>query len=268
MTVQIQENAFEVGFIEDLFVFSKAQQQGRATDIVDLAGDAFGVVKETSRETVTEELALIASDPEMVFDVSGGFFQVEGGELIADGDPLMEGAIGSEAKFVSQVGLAQQDEGEVGSGVEVIIEQEAQLVKEVRGELVSFIDDEQDEAPFASELLEGVAELGLETAEGISRFNFESQQDLSIEAGRIEVGIGQVDEGMEVAVKRVSKGAQGGRFAGANVAGDQGRQAFLERKSQTALNFLMPSSGEEILGGNRAAEGGLTEAIILIEGGH
>ena len=59
----------------------------------------------------------------------------------------------------------------MGSGVKIVVEQEAELVKEVRGKLVGFIDDQQHEAPFAGELLEGIVQLGLEATEGISGFN-------------------------------------------------------------------------------------------------
>ena len=133
MAVQVQEHPFEVGFIQDFLVLGDTEEQGGATDIVNLTGDAFSVIKEAGDETVAEKLSLIAGDPQVVLDVSSGFGQVEGGQLIADGDALMEGAVGSKGEFVGQIRLAQQDEGQMRGGVEVIIEQEAELVKEVRG---------------------------------------------------------------------------------------------------------------------------------------
>ena len=102
------------------------------------------MVKESGDETITEELSLIADDAEMVFDVSGCFFQVEGEELIADGDTLVEGAVGGKGEFVSQVGLAQQHQGQVGGRVEVIIEQEVELAKEVRGQAMGFINGQMN----------------------------------------------------------------------------------------------------------------------------
>ena len=76
MTVKVKENTLKVGFIEDLFVFGDAQEQGSATDVVDLASDPFRMVKEGGDETVTEELIFKSGDAEVVFDVSGGFLEV------------------------------------------------------------------------------------------------------------------------------------------------------------------------------------------------
>jgi len=38
-----------------------------------------------------------------------------------------------EAELVGQVGLAEQDEGDEGRGIHIFIEQEAELVEELRG---------------------------------------------------------------------------------------------------------------------------------------
>ena len=91
---------------------------------------------------------------------------------------------------------------------------------------------------------------------------------MGVEGGGLEIGIGQVDEGMEVAVQGMGKGAQGGGFAGADIAGDEGGQPFLEGKSQPTLNFLVAAGRKEVLGGDGATERGLFETIIIIEAGH
>ena len=175
-----------------------------------MAGNAFGVIKEGGDKGVAEELALKASDAEMMFDIGGGFFEIEGPEVITDGQTLVESAEGSKAQLVGQVGLTEQDQGQLGGGVEVVIEQKAELVKEVRGELVGFVDDEQHEAALARQLEQGLAELRQETAEGVGRFNLQSPQDLGIERSWLEVGIGQINAGMESGVQGMGKGAQGG----------------------------------------------------------
>jgi hypothetical protein len=159
--VKVKENTFEVGFIEDILVFSSAEKEGGATDIVDVTSDTFGVVKEVGDEAIAEELMLIAGDAEVVLDVGRGFFKVEGRELVTDSEALMQGAIGGKSECLSQVGLTEEDEGELRGGVEVVVEQEAELVKEVRGEEVSFINDEQEERAFAGQVRKGVVELSL-----------------------------------------------------------------------------------------------------------
>jgi hypothetical protein len=73
---------------------------------------------------------------------------------------------------------------------------------------------------------------------------------------------------MKGVVQGMSKGAQGSRFAGADITGDESGQAFLQGKSQATLNFLVTVSREQVSGGDRSAEGGMLEAIIIIEAGH
>ena len=130
---KIQKDTFEIGLVKDLFLFSSAQQESTAANVVDLAGDTFGVIVNSAHKAVAEERALAVSDAEVVFDVPGCFLQVEGFEMVADGDALVEGFIGSKTKLVSQVRLAEKDEGERRSGIHLVIEQEAELVKELRG---------------------------------------------------------------------------------------------------------------------------------------
>ena len=63
-------------------------------------------------EAIGEDGVLAAGNAEVVFDVGGSFLEVEGFEVVADGDTLMEGFVGSEAELVSQVGLTEQDESQ------------------------------------------------------------------------------------------------------------------------------------------------------------
>jgi hypothetical protein len=72
-----------------LLVFGGAEEESGATDIVDLAGDAFGVVIETGDETIGEKLMLRVSQTKLMFDISGGFLEVERREVIANGDALV-----------------------------------------------------------------------------------------------------------------------------------------------------------------------------------
>jgi hypothetical protein len=76
LTVEVVDDPFEVGFIEDLFAFGDAEQEGVAAEVVDLAGDAFGVVIDGGEETVAEELVGGTGNTQVVFDVSDGLLQV------------------------------------------------------------------------------------------------------------------------------------------------------------------------------------------------
>jgi len=83
--------AFEVVLVED-----SVAPRSR----VDLAGDALGVVVDAAEETVAKELPLVASDAHVVLNVPGGLFEVKGSEVVADGDALVEGFVGSKAELV------------------------------------------------------------------------------------------------------------------------------------------------------------------------
>lgn len=161
MPVKVKENTFEVGFVKDSLVFSSAEKEGSPTDRVDVASDALGVIKEVGDEAITEELALKPSNPKMMLDVGHGFLKVEGSELVADSKALMKGAIGSKGEGLSQIGMTEKDEAELRGGVEVVVEEEAELGKEVRGQQVSLIKDEQQERTLAGQVREGVVELSL-----------------------------------------------------------------------------------------------------------
>jgi hypothetical protein len=92
-----------------------------------------------------------------MFDISGGLFKVERGERVADGEALIEGLVGGEAEFSGEVRLADEDESEERSGVEVVVEEEAELVEEFGREEMSFVNNEEGEAIFAGQVLQGVA---------------------------------------------------------------------------------------------------------------
>lgn len=133
---------------------------------------------------------------------------------------------------------------------------------------MSLVNDEEGEAIFASQGLEGLLELGQQAVKGMGRLKLEGQEDVGIQGGDIEAGIGQVNQGMEGAIKRLDKGANSGGFAGTDLTGNKGGQAFLQGISQTALNLLMPVGGEEMTGRNGPAERGLVETVVVIEHGH
>lgn len=113
---------------------------------------------------------------------------------------------------------------------------------------MNLINDEEGEAIFAGQGLEGLLELGQQAVKGMSRFKLEGQEDVGIQGSHIETGIGQVNQGREGAVEGLDKGADSGGFASADLTGDEGGQAFLQGISQAALNFLVSAGGEELVG--------------------
>ena len=81
--------------------------------------------------------------------------------------------------------------------------------------------------------------MGEQTGEAESRLGLEGEQDLMVEGGGRQVRIGEVNDGIEVAVEGVGEGAKGGGFAGADIAGDKSGETLLKGEGQTALNLLV-----------------------------
>jgi hypothetical protein len=100
------------------------------------------VVVDAAEETVGKELSLVARDAHVVLDVPSSLFEVKGSEMVANGDALVEGLVGRKAELVGQVGLTEKDKGDQRSRIHLVIEQEAQLVKEFRCQEMSFVDNE------------------------------------------------------------------------------------------------------------------------------
>ena len=89
-----------------------------------------------------------------------------------------------------------------------------------------------------------------------------------VEGSGGQVRIGEVDDGVEVAVEGVSEGAQGGGLAGADIAGDESGKTLLEGKGEAALYFLVATRGKEVWARDGLGERGSAEAVEVIQGGH
>jgi hypothetical protein len=268
LAFEVEEDPFEVGNIEDALVFGDTEKEGVATEVVDLASDALGVMVNGSDEVIGEELGLTASDVEVVLDVGSTFLEVEGIEVETDGDALVESFVGGKAELVSETGLTKEDESEERSGVELVVEEETELLEEVRREKMSLIDDEQGGAAFAGEVAEGGMKLGEGTGKVESRFDVESEKDLVIKGDDGELGVREVDDGVEIGVEGLSESTNGGGFTGADVAGDESGDALMKSKGEAALDLGVPPSREEVLGGDGFGKGGVLKAVELIQTGH
>jgi hypothetical protein len=164
--------------------------------------------------------------------------------------------------------LTNEDQGEEGIGVEVVVEEETKLVKKIRGQQVSLIDDEEGETIFAGEVKEGIVELREQTGESVSGFYLQGEEDLRVKGSGIEAWVGEVDQGVQIMVKGMDEGSESGRFAGTDIAGNQSGEAFRQSKGQTTLNFLMCTRGEKVIGGDRTTERSIGEIVVIIERRH
>jgi len=133
---------------------------------------------------------------------------------------------------------------------------------------VSLVDDEEGESALAVEVGESSAKLGEETGKAEGRLGLEGEQDLMVEGGGRQVRIGEIDDGIEVAVEGVGKGAEGSGLASADIAGDESGEALLESEREAALDFTVAARGVKVLAGDGPGERGRVEAVEIIESSH
>jgi hypothetical protein len=99
--------------------------------------------------------------------------------------------------------------------------------------------------------------LGQETGEAESGFDLEGEEDFAVESRDAEMGVREIDQGIEVAVERLGKSTNGGRLASADIASNEGGEMVLEGEGQATLDLAVAVRGIKILGGDGLGERGL-----------
>ena len=133
-----------------------------------------------------------------------------------------------EAQGAAQLGLADQEERAEGLAVHVGGEKQAQLLEGgVRQEL-SLIEDEQRGAVFVEQLVfQDRADARDHFGSGEGRLVAEGNQEIAVEAGDAQEGIGEVDDKIAVGIQRGGEAAHGGGFAAAGLSGEQAQATLL-----------------------------------------
>ena len=108
------------------------------------------------------------------------------------------------------------------------------------------VDDDNRATATLCEVSERVTETFAETARVESGADVPGRKDEGKERLDGQVWVGQVGGGVEVWVKGVDESANGSRFSGADVTGDQRREAILEGESEAGLGFLVSGGGKEV----------------------
>src|SRR6266571_5603751 len=112
-------------------------------EVVDGAGKApAGVVDEGDRVVGEQGVAAAAGQGEVVADVAGGLLAGHAVEVGAQAGALIEGGQDAEGEPGAQGGLADEQGGEAGRGVEVVAGEHADRLELRRAELVSLLQDQ------------------------------------------------------------------------------------------------------------------------------
>lgn len=112
VAVDVGDGFADGAFVNDALLVKHAGQEGGGAEEVNLARDTFGVIEDATEGIVAEKLpTLKAGDLDVVLDVGNAVLQVEGLEMVTDGQALVESLVASQAEGVAQSGLADQEEG-------------------------------------------------------------------------------------------------------------------------------------------------------------
>ncbi len=68
LAFEVEDNALEIGFVQDVLALGGSENECTATEVVDPASDALGLVVDASQKAIAEDLVLRCGDAEMMFD--------------------------------------------------------------------------------------------------------------------------------------------------------------------------------------------------------
>ena len=202
----------------------------------------------------------------MVLDVFEGFFEIQGRELVRVGQALAEGFVDGQVQGLAEDGRADQQEGGQRAAVHVGAQEQAELLESGGRQQVGFVEDEQGEALLgADEVFEGRADAGDHSGLAEGWLVAQSDQDIAVQAGDAEGGIGQVDGQVAIGVERGDEAAHGGGLAAADLAGDQAHALLVDQVRQACPQLGLATRGQDVGGGDVFGEGQAGKAIELLK---
>jgi hypothetical protein len=143
------------------------------------------------------------------------------GHGVAEGDALLEGGQDGEFHGAAQGGLAGEQGGEGGVGVEVVVGEHADGFELFVAQQVGFVDDQYGgAAAFVAFGGQDGGGLGGEPGSGAVGLPAEGGDDGFVQAADADHGVGQVDDGVPGGVQAGEHGADRDGLAGADFAGD------------------------------------------------
>ena len=216
-------------------------------EAVDGAGDAAGVRVDDADGIIGEQGVGAAGVGEVRPDVAVG---LGGGdrrdrEGVLELHPLVEGGHVADVQAAAQGGLADEQDGERGAGVERVAGHHPDAFELVAGEQVGFVDGEDD---VAVALVGLGGERGRDLGDEVAwwkRGACRGPGDGGVDAADPDLGVGQVDEGVAGGVEAVGGGAERGGLAGADLAGDDAEAAGGDEPAQPGDGFLVGGGGEQ-----------------------
>ena len=172
---------------------------------------------------VAEQRVGAAGELEVVADVAAGFLGGHRRHRVAQRDPLLQGGEDGEFHGAAQGGLADEQAGERGVGVHVVVGQHPDRLELLVAQQVGLVDD-QDGGAAALVAFGGEHGGGLGGQPGGSCGRAGRRRSVTIVSWRPRMpisGVGQVDDGVPGGVQAGQGGAHGDGLAGADQTGDR-----------------------------------------------
>src|SRR5581483_3495946 len=113
------------GFVDDGFAGGEGGEQRLDGEVVDGAGVAAAGLVDQGCGVVGEQGVGASGQGQVVAQVGGGLGEGHAGHVVADGDALVEGGELAELEAAAQGGLADEQGGERGGGVHVVVGEHA-----------------------------------------------------------------------------------------------------------------------------------------------
>src|SRR6266508_4442128 len=249
--------------VDHALAVGEGGDQGLDGEVVDRAGDAAAGLVHQAEGVVAEQGVAAAGELEVVLDVGHGLREVHAVQVEPQGHALVEGGQGADLQPPPQGGLAQQQAGERGVGVHVVVGEHADLLQLLGGQQVGLVDDHHAGLGLLG-LLGGQQLGGLGDQAGLVEAGVAAEvaDDLGVEAALADAGVGDVDDGVAYGVEGGDGGAGGDGLAGADLAGDHADGAFADQPGDAGDGFGVAAVGVQHRGGQVAAEGGAAEAVV------
>jgi len=184
--------------------------EGRFGDGAYFPGNAEADLMNGLEGLVVQDRLLGAGQLQVMGHIAFGFLRWETGQVVADGDPLLEGLHDGKVHNPSQIGLTGEDEDEGVIGIHFEVGQEPQLFQGAGLEEMGLIDDQED--GFSGLLFgvqEGFLDLEVDGAFGKPGGQAEEPIDMIQKIGPAEGGQGGVKGFKEIFIEVIDEVAQG-----------------------------------------------------------
>jgi hypothetical protein len=215
------ENAGEDVALDELLLSPGGDAESGGGEAIGVAEGAAGGLVEDRESVCGKDIFGGTDASEASANVVGGVVGEEASECETVMDAGVEGTIASEPEPVFQVGKSDEDEGEEGLGIPLVVEEDMEVVERVLMEQMGLIDEEDGAYALLGEILNVCADGEEEISGGGRLREAEGEAEMAIEVSSPDGRILAIDESEVGGGEGVAEGAEHARLADTWLAGEQ-----------------------------------------------